>query len=191
MSITFRSYNNIAGYSDDFLRVCDFLVRINPNKVITPNYLWARWVWQFGPYMSMENLSHIGIAEDDGTIVGLATYENDIGEAFFCIDERYSYMKSRFIDYALQNLSQNGKVNIVLPDGDLEYQRAAVKKGFIPTTQKAMVAIIDIGNPTFTIPDGYKIISFMMRILMWNVIITQYGEGLIINVSAMKKNRSR
>ncbi len=81
MPVKIRSYNNIPGYSADFMKVCGFLIRINSEKVVTPNYLWARWVWQFGPYMSMENLPRIGIAEDDGLTVGLATYENDIGEA--------------------------------------------------------------------------------------------------------------
>ena len=70
MSVKIRSYTKQSGYTDDFMKVCEFLIRINSNRIITPNYLWARWVWQFGPYMSMENLSHIGIAEDDGFIVG-------------------------------------------------------------------------------------------------------------------------
>jgi GNAT superfamily N-acetyltransferase len=158
--VKIRNYNDIPGYSPDFLRVCDFLIRINKEKVITPNYLWARWVWQFGPYMSMENLSHIGIAEDAERIVGLATYENDIGEAFFCIDEEYNHLKPQLIDYAMQNLNYDSKISIVLPDGDLEYQQTAVSKGFIPTTQKAPIAIIDINNPSYALPDGYRIISF-------------------------------
>ncbi len=160
MGVTFRRYTAQPGYTEDFNKVCDFLIRINHSKVITPNYLWARWVWQFGPYMNMENLSHIGIAEDNGVIVGIATYENDIGEAFFCIDDGYSRLKPEFIDYALQNLSHNGEIKITLPDGDLEYQRAAILKGFIPTTHKATAAMIDINCPEYTLPDGYKIISF-------------------------------
>jgi len=68
MSIEIRSYTSEKGYSDDFRKICDFLIRINQKKVITPNYLWARWVWQFGPYMNMDNLSHIGVAEDKGKI---------------------------------------------------------------------------------------------------------------------------
>lgn len=160
MAVTIRNYDDIAGYSDDFLRVCDFLVRINQETVITPNYLWARWVWQFGPYMSMENLSRIGIAEDDGIIVGLATYESDIGEAYFCIDERYEYVTPQLMDYAFENLSRDGNIKITIPDGDLEFQRLAVGKGFTPTTQKSSVAMLDISNQNYTLPDGYRIIDF-------------------------------
>ncbi|HCF92636.1 MAG TPA: hypothetical protein DER58_09235, partial [Firmicutes bacterium] len=62
MLIKIRRYNDKAGYSDDFHRICDFLIRINQAGVITPHFLWARWAWQFGPYMSMEHVSSIGIA---------------------------------------------------------------------------------------------------------------------------------
>ena len=160
MSIKIRKYNNEPGYSDDFKKVCDFLIRINHRKVITPNYLWARWVWQFGPYMSMKNLSRIGIFEDNDKIVGLATYENDIGESYFCLDNKYGYLKPQLIDYAVQNLSSNKEIKITLPDGDFEFQRAAVERGFVATTQKSSVAQIDINNIVIDLPEGYKIISF-------------------------------
>lgn len=160
MGVIIRSYTNEWGYTEDFKKVCDFLIRINKDKVITPNYLWARWVWQFGPYMCMEHLSHIGIVEDNGIIVGLATYECDLGESYFCLDEKYDYMKPQLIEYALRNLNLNGEIKITLPDGDFEYQRAATQSNFTPTTQKSSVAMIDISNHSYTLPEGYRIISF-------------------------------
>jgi GNAT superfamily N-acetyltransferase len=160
MTVKFRSYNNEPGYSDDFHKICDFLIRINHNKVITPHYLWARWVWQFGPYMSMEHLSNIGIAEDNGKIVGLATYENNIGEAYFCVDDNYAFLKHQIIDYAIQNLNSDGKLVITLPDGDLGYQQAAIEKGFIPTKEKCSTARIDTHNNSYNLPEGYTIMSF-------------------------------
>ncbi len=156
MSITVRSYND----SEDFMKVCDFLIRINRSKVVTPNYLWARWVWQFGPYMSKRNLSKIGIFEDGGVIVGLATYENDIGESYFCLDAGYEYLKPALIDYAVENLSSNGEIRISLPDGDLGYQQAAAERGFIATTRKSSVARIDAANISVDLPEGYRIMSF-------------------------------
>ena len=160
MSVKFRSYISGEGCSDDFNKICDFLISINHNRVITPNYLWARWAWQFGPYMNMEHLSHICVAEDNGKIAGLATYENDLGEAYFCVDEEYSYIKPQLIDYARHRLSLDGKLRITLPDGDLSYQQVAIQKGFIPTTQKSSVARININNNAYEIPKGYKIMSF-------------------------------
>lgn len=160
MSELYRNYNNIPGYSDDFMKVCDFLIRINQKKIITPNYLWARWVWQFGPYMSTQYLANIGIMEDKGNIVGLATYENDIGEAYFCIDMKYNHLKPKMIDYALHKLSNNGELRIILPDGDFEFQRYAIQKNFIPTTDKASVAMLDAYNLEYSLPSGYRVISF-------------------------------
>ena len=160
MSIHFRNYTNERGYTDDFNKVCDFLIRINKNKVITPNYLWARWVWQFGPYMNMDNLSHIGVYEDNGVIVGLATYESNIGEAYFCLDENYNHLKPQMIDYAIKNLDNNGELKIILPDGDFDYQRIAIQKNFIPTTNKSSIALIDGGNHSYILPNGYHIIDF-------------------------------
>lgn len=160
MSVKFRSYISDQGCSDDFYKICDFLISINHKRVITPNYLWARWVWQFGPYMNMAHLSNIGVAEDNGKIVGLATYENDLGEAYFCVDEEYSYIKPQLMDYAKQKLSLDGKLRIILPDGDLSYQQIAIQKGFTATTQKSSVARIDINNNVYDIPKRYKIMSF-------------------------------
>lgn len=136
------------------------MIRINNDIVTTPNYLWARWVWQFGPYMNMSRLSHIGVAEEDGMIIGLATYENDIGEAYFCVDEKYPPIKPLLIEYAVHNLSCNGELKISIPDGDLGYQHVAIEKGFIPTTQKSSVAKIDTCNYMYTLPNGYQIMSF-------------------------------
>ncbi|MDR0293645.1 MAG: GNAT family N-acetyltransferase [Oscillospiraceae bacterium] len=160
MSVRIEQYNNIWGYSKDFHDVCDFLIRINEDKVLTPNYLWARWVWQFGPYMSRENLSHIGLFKDGGRIVGLATYEGDIGEAYFCADPKYDGLKAQMIRYAVENLSADGNIKILLPDGDLEYQQAAVSLGFVPTGDKAAVACIDIGRNGYALPEGFSIMSF-------------------------------
>ena len=161
MSIKIRQYTSQPGYTEDFNKVCDFLIRINQDKVVTPHYLWARWVWQFGPYMSMENLSRIGIFEDDGIIVGLATYTGQLGgEVIFCLDEKYSYLKTKLIDYAMKSLSLHGEVKLLLPDGDLTFQQAAIQKGFRPTTHRCSSAIIDIDSHPYALPDGYKIIGF-------------------------------
>lgn len=39
MSITVRSYTDKSGYSDDFNKVCEFLIRINKNNIVTSNFL--------------------------------------------------------------------------------------------------------------------------------------------------------
>ena len=106
MSVQIRSYRPEAGNTGDRQRVCEFLARINREKMTAPHYLWARWEWQFGPYMNREHQSHMGVAEEDGEIVGLALYESDIGEVYFCLDERYGSLKETLLVYAVENMQK-------------------------------------------------------------------------------------
>ena len=39
-----------------------------------------------------ENLSKIGLWEDDGNLVAPATYECPLGEGFLCVDEAYVHI---------------------------------------------------------------------------------------------------
>lgn len=79
---------------------------------------------------------------------------------YFCLDEKYNYFKPQLIDYAMKNLCSEGKIKITIPDGDSEYRKAAVQKGFIATTDKSSVAMIDISNHSYKLPEGYRIMSF-------------------------------
>ena len=144
MAVQFRSYQAGEGSSGDYERVCGFLRRINAKKMVSPNYLWARWLWQFGPYMNME----------------LATYESDVGEAFFCLDSAYGFLKEAMIDYALEHLARDGSLRLLLPDGDLDFEQTALGKGFTATTEKEAVARIDCGRLEADLPPGFSVLSF-------------------------------
>lgn len=165
MAVEIRPYREGLENDGDKRAVCDFLIRINREKIASPHYLWARWAWQFGPYMNPEHLSRIGIAQDNGKIVGLATYESDIGKIYFCLDREYARrehrsLKEELIGYAMENLSRGGELKILLPDGDLEFQQAAVRKGFTATEEKEAVARIDCTRLEYTLPEGYSVRSF-------------------------------
>lgn len=160
MAVSVRGYHNEPGYSADFMRVYDFLARLNRSTVITPHYLWARWVWQFGPYMNMEHLARIGIFEENGGMVGLATYENDLGEAYLCLDEGVPDLAYQAVGYAIEHLKKDGRVRISLPDGALKLQQAAVSWGLHATGEKSSVARLDIGELDYRLPPGYRIMDF-------------------------------
>lgn len=157
MSVRIRNYTDEAGYSEDFKKICDFLIRINHEKVIAPSCLWARWVWQINQHI--ETQSHFGIAEDNEKVVGVALYDHGLGDAYFCADPSYGHIKPNLIDFAIENLSLDGKIRITLPDGDLGYQQAAIQKGFIPTAETLSTARIDIGNNIYDLPEGFTIIG--------------------------------
>lgn len=162
MNVKIRNFIDEAGYCDDFQKICDFLIYINQNEVVAPNWLWARWVWQYDSHINTTQ-SHFGIAEVNGKIIGLTLYDHGLGEAHFCVDKNYEVIKSQLIDFAINNLNLNGEIRLSLPDGDLGYQQSAVQKGFIPTEKKSSMARIDIKDNTYVLPEGYTIMSFADR----------------------------
>ena len=161
MSIRFRNYTEEMRFTEDFHRVWEFLERINSEKITTPNFLWARWEWMFSlPFLDVSSLSKIGIWEDDGRIIALATYESELGEAYFCVDSDYSYLKSEIMAYARQNLHKNGYLRALIPDDDRELQIAALEHGFRPTQKKEYNSVIRINDSiAYSLPQGFTISS--------------------------------
>ena len=90
MSISFRNFTAEAGFSEDFHRVRDFLVRIN-TKIPIPEYHfeWGRWEWAFSlEFLGGEDLGRIGVWESAGEIVALATLEDKPGSGSSSLPER-------------------------------------------------------------------------------------------------------
>ena len=163
MSISFRNYTAEPLFTYDYIKVRNFLIRINADKLYTPRFLWGAWEWAVTHGgRDQNNLDCIGMweEEDGGVLVALATYECPRGEAYFIVDEAYGYLKPDLIDYAMQSLHNNGKVMILLPDGDYEFQRAAVRRGFQPTQRSDRMAALDIDAlQAYSLPDGFSFVS--------------------------------
>jgi GNAT superfamily N-acetyltransferase len=161
MNIKFRNYKNDTRFGGDYYEICNFLKRINQSTVTTPNFLWARWVWMISRPVDNENLKNkIGIWEDDGKIVALATYELTFGEVFVCVDSDYDFLKEEIINYAKQNLSKSGSLKVAISDYDRSFQRLALKNGFRPTQEKQNVSAIEISDELkYELPDGFRVIS--------------------------------
>ncbi len=162
MPATFRNYSGEKLYANkDYLKVRDFLYRINKTGLQSPNFPWGRWEWMIGHgWLDDRYLNRIGIWESDGEIVGLATYESGLGDGFFCLDERFSELKSDMLDYARQNLHKDGKIRAIIDNSDREFQRIARKKGFCPTRDGEHMAAIDIdGSLRYQLPEGFSIVS--------------------------------
>ena len=133
MSVVFRNYSPEPFFTEDYVKVRDFLIRINSTKLTTPRMLWGAWEWAVTHGgRDQENLGKIGLWENNGEIVALATYECPLGEGFLCVDEEYSHMKTELITYAKRNLQDNGKLILPLLDGDYEFSRSAMSQGFRP-----------------------------------------------------------
>ncbi len=160
MQLSCKSYTGGYGYSTEFERVRQFLLRINAKQVTTPNFLWGRWEWMHTlPYMNTEKTDKIGLFEEDGQIVGLVTYEDDVGEAYFCIDPAHRAIKKEMLLYARENLAKEGKLRVLIPEGDMAFARAARRLGFVPTQERQYAAVADIPSLSCTCRDGFTITS--------------------------------
>lgn len=161
MTEVFRNYNNDERFGSDYYAVCDFLIRINQEKIIYPNFLWARWTWMISrPVDDEDQRNLIGLWKDNGKIVALATFELDFGEVFIIIDPDYHFLLSDIISYSEEYLSSDNKLNIFIPDNDRKSQRLALKRGYIPTQYREPIAVLDIYQDLdYILPNNYRIIS--------------------------------
>lgn len=163
MPTVFRPYCGQKGFTRDHMRVHDFLVRINSEKTVTPNFPWGRWEWMFclERFLDTEHLDRIGIWEDAGEIVALATYEAQLGEAWFCVDESYSSLKEEMLLYALKALEKDDQFRALIPDSDAAFQDIAARLGFFPTQKCEPVSVLPLHKPLLPIslPDGFSLVS--------------------------------
>jgi len=160
MPVVFRNYNPEPLFTDDYYRVRDFLIRIDSQK-ITSRMSWSTWEWAVTHGgRDQNNLGKIGLWESGGTLVAIATYECPLGEAFLCVDEAYAHLKPELIAYAKENLHDNGKLILSLPDGDYEFIRSAMTQGFRPTMNNDHFALLDIDMiPSASLPKGFSFVS--------------------------------
>ena len=161
MKTSFRNYTSQMRFTEDYNKVREFLVRINKDEPISPNFLWGRWEWMFSlPYLDEDNINRIGIWEANNQIVALATYESELGTAYFIVDDEYSFLKKDVIEYAKNNLCKDSKLKINIHNNDRESQIIARTLGFVPTNDKEEVAVINITDDiSYALPNGYKIVS--------------------------------
>lgn len=157
-----RNYLSQPGFTEDYNRVKEFIIRINQENVVSYGYLWGRWEWAFScNFQDKESLNKIGIWEDDGKIVAVATYEDNLGSAYFLVDSEYNHLKGEMLTYAEENLTKNGEFKAIINNNDREFQRAAASLGYRPTKDYEANAVIDIydENTAYTLPEGYKVVS--------------------------------
>lgn len=161
MKAKFRNYTSQMRFTEDYNKVHEFLIRVNQQEAISPNFHWGRWEWMFSlPYLDETNIGKIGIWEAEDKMVALATYESGLGDAYLIVDKNHSYLKEEMIAYAKDNLSKDGAIRINIHNNDRESQIIARKYGFVPTNNKEEVAVINItGDIHYTLPDGFKIVS--------------------------------
>ncbi|MCX7709728.1 MAG: GNAT family N-acetyltransferase [Clostridia bacterium] len=167
MSIKLRQYTKEAGFTEDFIKVRDFLKRIYQPGYQYGNWLWNRWEWMFSlPYLDETKLSKIGLWESDGEIVALATYEMLLGDAWFSMAPEFGCLKRELAEYAFEYLSKtdehgNRSLNMNIDDKDKEFREIALDLGFQETKDLEQTAefIIPGQFSEVSLPEGYSIVS--------------------------------
>jgi hypothetical protein len=160
MAIKFRNYTNELGFSDDFLKVRNFLLNLGLNDVSSLNYDWVRWEWVYSlPFQDKSNLFKFGIWEDEDVIVGLVCYEDSLGSVFINLHNEYYHLLAVIFEYAEKHLHSDGRLKVAIPDNVTELQRIAVNRGFKATQHKESDAYmeIDLDRLEYTLPEGYHI----------------------------------
>ena len=162
MPATLRHYSGEKLYTNkDYLKVRVFIFGLNKSKLQSPNFPWGRWEWMIGHgCLDDRYLDRILIWEDSGEIAALATYESELGDGFFCVDEKYAYLKPEMLREAQASLHKDGKFRVIINDNDRDFQRIARDMGYVPTQEKEQIAALDIsGSLQYNLPEGYLIVS--------------------------------
>ena len=163
MTITSRSYTADPGFSSDFYRVRDFLVRINSPRLITPGFPWGRWQWAFSVSSQDEgHLDRITLWENDGEIVAIAAYELQLGEGFLVVDPAHEHLLPEMVAIATERLAdEDGQVKFLVSDRDETLQDAVYAAGYRPTDDREWDSWLPIAQIDLTtdVADGYRLVS--------------------------------
>ncbi len=160
--VKFRYLEDLQGYGhfgEDFLKVSEFLFEIQHDVLRPISFPWGRWEWMFSlPYLDANYLGNIGVWEVDGKIVALLTYESKFGEAYYVLNDHYSYLKREIARYAIKDMQGPDGLKMLIPDHDHEMQRIALSLGLSATEEKEQLAALDLNKPlVYELPDDYHI----------------------------------
>ena len=156
--IDFRQYKYTDNlFNDDFLLVRNFLLKLN-----NPTYSFGWWEHQITrPSFKPEYLNKFGLWFENGQLTALACVDERLGNGILCTGSNSRPLINNMITYAKENLHNQGKLSLLIPDLNKEYQEAAAKTGFTPTQDRDTESIMQINenNLHYTLPDGFQAIS--------------------------------
>jgi GNAT superfamily N-acetyltransferase len=159
--VKMRNYTSEPLFTSDYLKVRGFLRDLNRDDLVYPGFTWSRWEWTV-THSSLDRsaLHKIGVWEENNQIVGLATYEAYLGDAYLFTAQGYKSLNHDMLEYAKGALANEKGVRVLIDNNDRELQRAAVKSGLTASKDQENTAMIDITDGlTYCLPEGYKFTS--------------------------------
>lgn len=155
MSVQFRNYTKQPGITEDYHKVRAFFIKLRYAE-----FEYTRWDWMATHrYLDKSAVGRIGLWEDEGKIVGVATFDTRLGEAFCLTLPEYTYLKKDILLYAKDNLSKDGEFGVIIRDSDLEFQDIAAGLGFVATQEKEFDSFfyLDKTSTAYDLPEGFHI----------------------------------
>lgn len=152
MKIDFRNFNN--SYYD---KVCDFLIELSKHDRKHINWNWARWEWMyFHPDFNRDLIDKIGLWFCNDELVGMATYDHYLGEAFFATKLGFEELKKDILEYAITTFSDENGLGIAVNDADISILNLLHSSGFLRNeqTENILELIPESGSLDFIIPKG-------------------------------------
>ncbi|HPJ02703.1 MAG TPA: GNAT family N-acetyltransferase [Candidatus Limiplasma sp.] len=157
MAVIFRTYNPEPLFGEDYLALRHFLIQLDDS-----NYHFGRWDWMIThSHLDSSGLSKIGLWADHGEIVAAATYDCSLGGAYLPALPGYAYLWDEMLGYAETALVKGGKFAVLIRDGHLPLQGAAMRRGYIATQDREQEALFDLetGDFRYTLPEGFRVTS--------------------------------
>ena len=80
--------------------------------------------------------------------------------AWFLTDRGHAFLHQDMLRYALDNLTRNGAIRVLIEDTNDDLPRIAAAHGLTPTRDKQPNTALDLtGDLSYRLPDGYRIAS--------------------------------
>lgn len=155
MSILFRNYTKHAGITEDYHKVRAFFIKLGYAE-----FEYTRWDWMTThSYLDKSAVGRNGLWEDEGEVVGIATFDCQLGTAFCLTLPEYTYLKKEILLYAKDKLSKDGRFGVFIRDADLEFQDIAAELGFVATQEKESDSFfyLDKTSTAYDLPKGFYI----------------------------------
>lgn len=152
----------------DFSLISDFLSRLYRPDNRDGMWFWPIWEYSYThAWFDEAAAGRIGIWEEDGQIVAVASYELSLGEAFFNVDAAYAHLKEEMLAYAEENLAAEGKegrrrLKVFVNDFDIDLEQQVVARGYQrePQSERPMSQFkITCPFPAIRVPEGFELKS--------------------------------
>jgi len=152
----------------DYEAVSEFLIGLYQPENRDGN--WLQPVWEYAythPWFDEVSADKIGVWEDEGQIVGVATYELRLGEAFLNTHRDYAHLKPEMLTYAEDHLSARGedgkrRLKAYVADFDGAFGEVVGARAYKqhPDSHRPMSQfVIPSPFPAIGVPEGFRLKS--------------------------------